>query len=127
MALGIIWATIQYRDKEKDGFISYGDAVGYGTLLSLFFGIIIAVFSVLLVTIISPDYMEHVMNIARDKLYEDGRFTEEQIEMSIEMMEKFRGPVLAFIFSVIWMVFVGLVISLITSIFIKRTRPMFSE
>jgi hypothetical protein len=127
MAIGIVWATIQYRDKEKEGFISYGDSVGYGTLLSLFFGAITAVFTVILVTLISPDYMEHVMNMTRDALYEDGLFTEEQIEMTIAMMEKFRSPVFILFGGIIGSVIVGLIISLIASIFIKRNRPMFNE
>ncbi|MCL2097937.1 MAG: DUF4199 domain-containing protein [Bacteroidales bacterium] len=125
MIIGIVWATIQYRDNEKDGFISYGDSVGYGVLLSLFFAIITVVFSLIFVNFISPDYMEHVMNITRDKLYEAGRLTEDQIEMSITMMENMRW--LSLILGVFLIVLIGLVISLIASIFIKRNKPMFHE
>jgi hypothetical protein len=125
MIAGIVWATVQYRDKEKGGFISYGDSVGYGVLLSLFYGIIISVFSIILIHLISPDYMENVYNMAREKLYEDGRLSEEQIEMSIAMMEKFKGPVFMLFSGIIVQMFFGLIISLITSIFIKRNKPIF--
>jgi hypothetical protein len=126
MAAGIVWATIQYRDKEKGGFISYGDSVGYGVLLSLFLGIVSSVFTIVLVTIISPDYMEHVMNITLEKLYEQGTLTDAQIEMTVKMMEKMSGPLILFISGVISSVIMGLIISLIASIFTRRNRPMFT-
>jgi riboflavin transporter FmnP len=124
---GIVWATVQYRDKEKGGFLSYGDSVGYGVLLSLFYGIISALFAVILVTLIDPQFTERIMDITRETLYEDGRLTEEQIEMSIAMAEKFSTPPFILIFGVIVSVIVGLIISLITSIFTRRNKPFFNE
>ena len=122
---GIVWATIQYRDREKGGFISYGDSVGYGVLLSLFYGIITTTFSVLLIYVISPDYADKIMEAAAETLYESGIYTESQIEAVTVMMERFNTPTFMLIGGVVGTAIIGLIISLITSIFTKRTKPMF--
>ena len=121
----IVWATIQYRDKEKGGFLSYGDSVGYGVLLSLFYGIISAVFMVIFVTYIDTHYFERTLDITRELFYESGRYTEEQIDALMVWQEKFNGPVFLFIGTIIRLLLGALVVSLIASIFIKRNKPMF--
>jgi len=123
--LGICWATIQYRDKEKGGFISYGDSVGYGTLLALFYGIVTAVFTVILVTIIDPEYIGRTMELTRIAFEESGLYSDQQIDVMMAWTEKFSTPPILFIFGVIISIIIGVIISLIASIFIKRNKPMF--
>jgi uncharacterized membrane protein YkvI len=124
--LGIAWATIQYRDKEKGGLISYGDSVGYGTLLALFYGIVSAVFTVILVTVIDPGYMERVMELTRITLEDSGLYSDQQLDVMMAWTEKLSTPPILFAFGVIGSVIIGVIISLIASIFIKRNKPMFS-
>ena len=125
--LGIAWATVQYRDKEKGGFLSYGDSVGYGTLLALFYGIITSVFAVILVTAIDPNYMERVAELSRIAFEESGMYSEQQIDVMMAWTEKFTTPPFLFFLGVLGTVIIGVIISLIVSIFTKRTKPMFYE
>jgi len=122
--LGICWATIQYRDKEKGGFISYGDSVGYGTLLALFYGIVTAVFTVILATIIDPEYIGRTLELTRIAFEESG-LPEQRIDYLMAVAEQFSRPGWMFIGGVIGSVVLGVIISLIASIFIKRNKPMF--
>jgi hypothetical protein len=79
---------------------------------------------VLLIHVISPDYAAKIVEIAMEKLYESG-MPEQQVDAAIAVMEKFSGPTFMLIFGIIGSVILGLIISLITSIFTKRNRPMF--
>ncbi len=120
---GIVWATINYRNTEMGGFISYGQSLGYGVVLSVFFGVVSAVFTVILVTVIDPAYMEHAMDLLRENLLEEGKVSEDQIDAMMAMSEKFANPVFTFFTNIIGAVFMGLIITLITSIFTKKVQP----
>ncbi len=122
---GIAWATIQYRNKEMGGFISYGQSVSYGVMMSVCFGLVSVVFTILLMTVIDPGYMGKVMEITSEKLLEQGAMSEAQIEQMMEMSAKM-GPftlITTFIGGIIGLVVAGLIISLITSIFTKKAAP----
>ncbi len=122
---GILWATMQYRNTEEmGGYLSYGQSLSYGVMLSLCFGLVSSIFAVLLMTVIDPGYMEKLMDVSRAALLEEGSLTEEQVEMSITMMEKFTGnPLFVFFSGLIGSVLIGTLVSLVTSIFTKKNRP----
>jgi hypothetical protein len=122
MAGGIVYAAIHYRNREMGGFITYGQVVSYGLLTSVFFGIVTAVFSVLLITVIDPSYIDKVLDIAVQQLYEQG-YTEQQIDMALDMSRRFSTPVFTFIGGIISSVIMGLILSLIAAIFVKRNNP----
>src|SRR4051812_47080981 len=51
----IVIGIKSYRDEDLGGSISYGKALGTGTLIGLFGGIITGVFTLLFFTYIAPD------------------------------------------------------------------------
>lgn len=120
----IIWGTKKYRDEVLSGAISYGNALGFGVLISLFAGIIVAVFSFLLTTVIDPDYIGKILTIAEEELVNRG-MSDDQIEAAIEMQKKFMTPLIISISSLLGMVVMGFIFSLITSIFLKKEKSPF--
>jgi hypothetical protein len=121
---GIIWGALQFRNKESEGFMAYGQVVGYGVLTAVFFGIVVAVYSILLVTVIDPAYVDRVQTLAAEQLYAAGTLTEQQIELALEMSAKMMlNPWWTFFAGVFGAVLEGLIISLIAGIFIRRNRP----
>jgi len=127
MIVGIAWATIWYRDKDLGGFVTYGQAVSFGVVLSACFGIVSAVFVILLTTVIAPEYMERALEITYDKLLEKGTISEDQADAMIAMSKKLANPIFTFFTSILGSVIMGLVISLISSIFIKKNPPVTSD
>jgi hypothetical protein len=120
---GIIWGALQFR-KESEGFMNYGQVVSYGVLAAVFFGIVMAVYSILLVTVIDPAYVERVQALVAEQLHATGTFTEQQIETVLDMNAKMmRNPWWTCFTSVFGAVLEGLIISLIAGIFIRRNRP----
>jgi hypothetical protein len=121
---GIIWGALQFRNKEAEGFMPYGKVVGYGVLTAVFFGIIVVIYTILLVTVIDPSYVEHAQTLAAEQLYAAGNLTEQQIDHALELSAKMmRNPWLIFFSGVFVSALEGLIFSLIAGIFIRRNRP----
>ncbi|MCF6241756.1 MAG: DUF4199 domain-containing protein [Bacteroidales bacterium] len=119
MIAGIIYATIQYRDNMLNGSITYGKALGFGTLVMLFAGIILAIYSYVLYTLIDPDLITRILEKAEEEMVNKG-LPDEQIEMALEMQSKFMKPWIMSVMSIFGSVFAGFIISLFTSIFLKK-------
>ncbi len=124
--IAIIYGVKNYRDQELGGFISYGQSLGTGVLIGLFSGIIMAVFVVLMFTVIDPGLTEKIMDTAQQKMA-DKSMSEEQMETSLKWARKFMSPPFLFIFSIISSVFMSFIFSLIISIFMKKEQNPFDN
>ncbi|MEY1639759.1 DUF4199 domain-containing protein [Tenuifilum osseticum] len=121
----IVWGTKKYRDEVLEGAITYGNALGFGVLITLFAGVIVAVFTYIQITLIDPDFVSKMLAIAEEELVKRG-MPDEQIEMAIEMQKKFMSPLIMTISSLLGMVVMGFIFSLITSIFLKKEKSSFA-
>ena len=126
MIAGIVMATKTYRDQEQEGFISYGRALGVGTLTSVFAGIISAFFTYLLYTVIDPGLIEKMYATMEQAYYEAG-MSDSQMEMAMNMAKKFTNPVMMAVFGLLGSAFLGFIFSLITSIFLKKEQDTFES
>lgn len=118
MAVGIYLCQKDYRDKELGGFIDYSKALGFGVAIMLFAGVLNALYTVILMKI-DPSLMEQIRVMQEEALMQQG-MSDDQIEMAGEMMSKFQSPLVLVISSLFTFAFIGFIISLVTSIFIKR-------
>ncbi len=118
---GIIFGTIKFRDEHSGGYISYSQALGFGTLLSLVAGIVSGVFTYIFFSFLAPDALETLRNIAEQQMLERApNATDEQLNFA----RRFVHP-LVFLFSGIFgNTFVGFIFSLITSAFLKKKEPL---
>lgn len=116
---GIVLGTKSYRDNILNGAISYGQALGFGVLMMLFASIIAAIYSYIFFAFIDPEFVNKMLQMVEEQLLERG-MPDEQIEMAIEMQRKFMKPVIMALMTIPTYTFIGLIISLITSIFLKK-------
>lgn len=121
---GIVYGTIRFRDDELGGYISYGKALGFGVLLSLFASIVYGFYNYLLTAVIDPGYMEGVYRMLEENLLEKG-MNYDQVENLMEDMKKLQTPLFMVFSSVFGFTFMGTIFSLITSIFLKKEEPLF--
>ena len=127
MIAGIFFGIKAYRDNFLGGFISYGKAVGAGVIISLYSGILGAIFTILLYTAIDPDLVQKLYSITEQGMLDKG-MAEEQIEVAMEVSKKFMSPYFMAVWVIVGSVFVGLIISLIEAIFLKKEGdPVVSE
>jgi hypothetical protein len=112
-----------YRDKDLQGIIPYGNALGYSVLIGFFASVLLAFFIFLELKFLDPGLIEKQLEIVRQKYIEAG-MSEDMIEKSISMAKKFMTPVFSAIFTILAFTFYAFIVSLITSIFIKKENKI---
>ena len=125
LAGGIYVGTKSFRDTVGGGNISYGKALGYGTLVALFAGIITSAFAFVYLGFIDDSFIEYTLTIQEDQMYERG-MPEDQIEMSMKYTEMFMKPGALAIMGIIVNALIGFVISLITGAILKKEPKEFA-
>lgn len=121
--VSIYFGIVSRRDNTLDGYITYGQGVGTGMLISLMAGIIVTIYTQVFISFIDPDFMQNMLNEAKRKMIEDGR-SEEQIEVAMEWTKKIMGsPIIMAVMGILTNLFYGLIASLILAYFTKRINP----
>jgi hypothetical protein len=123
---GIILATRAYRDQELGGYISYGQAIGVGTLTALFSGVITVIFTWLLYNVIDTGLAERNFIFMEEAYYAAG-MSDEQIDVALMMAKRFTTPLIMAVMGIIGSVFFGFIFSLVTSAFLKKEGYPFAD
>ena len=121
---GIVLAQRFYR-ASAGGFLSFGEGVGIGTVLSAIAGVIGAVFTWVYVSFVDTDMMTRIMDKARADMEARGGVSDEQIDQAMSLTAKFvTAPVLAISVILVTVIF-GLLAALVVSAVLKNPRPDF--
>lgn len=115
----IIIGTKHFKNNVQNGNITYGRALGSGTLISLFASIIVAFYMFIFLKFVDTDAMEKIYSVIEEKMYTQG-LPDDQIEMALEMTKKFTTPFTIALGTVFSYTFWGFLFSLITSAFLKK-------
>ena len=116
---GVIWAQLNYK-KALGGTLTYGQGVASGVLALTFASLISSIYSFVLFKFIDPSLTEQLRIFTEEQIIKQGRVPEEQLEMAVNMATKFQTPTMMLILGPLGGAFMGLIISLITSIFMKK-------
>ncbi|MCK5535930.1 MAG: DUF4199 domain-containing protein [Bacteroidales bacterium] len=121
----IIIGAIIYLGQKKlaeskgDLGLSYGKALGFGVIVSIISAVIVAVFNYLFYEIIAPEAIQQTIDFAEQTLIEKG-LPDDQIEMALEIQKKIMTPLWLTLLGFFGQIIIGLVISLLTSIFTRK-------
>ena len=118
MLVAVIYVQVNYK-KALGGYMTYGQGVGVATVSMLLAGIIVGIYTYLLFTVIDPGLVDQLRVMTEEKMLQQG-IPEEQMEVAVNMASKFQSPLVMSIMSPFSYAIIGLVISLITSIFTKN-------
>ncbi|HCT30954.1 MAG TPA: hypothetical protein DIW31_09530 [Bacteroidales bacterium] len=121
---GIVYGTKKFRDEDLGGEISYSKALGFGILICIFASVISGIYTVLLMTVIDPEFVNKMMAVLEEEYVKAG-LSEEQIDAAMKMVSKMQSPIIMAVTNVIGFAFMGTIFSLITSAFIKKEKPIF--
>lgn len=121
----IIYATINYRNKYCNGFISYGRSLISCFLITFYGGIIFAVYKYFFLKYFDYSVVINIKDFARQKLSEYEYLDEEKIDQIMDMQKWLYTPLVLSIGAIINYAFWGLIFSLIASIFIKKEDTSF--
>lgn len=117
--IGLFLGIRSYRDKYLNGFITYGQSLGAGVIIMLYYSVITAVFIFILYKFIDPNLLDKMLAMAEEQLAERG-LGEGMIEQSMQIQKKIMTPLVMSISSVFSGVFMGTILSLIISLFTRR-------
>ena len=123
---GIILAQLNFRKKYLGGYIEYGKAFTVGLLTTLWVSIIVALYTFIFFKYIDPGAMEEGMAIAEKKMMDKG-MSDQEIEQGLAFMQKMQNVGFYTTVALIGNFVVGIVFSLITSIFIKKENPEYGQ
>ena len=125
--VGLVLCIRAFRNDSRNGILSYGGAVGAGTVTSLYAGIILAIFTLLLYKVIDPDQIEKYYTFLEEQMIAQGRATETQMEFAMDFNRKLLTPFTLPILGILGNVFSGVIISLIAAIFLKKEGDGFQK
>lgn len=118
----LILSQKEFRDK-LGGFITFGQAFLEGFLLSVFYGLMIAIFSYVYFTILSPAVWQQTLELQQKGLEAKGSMSAEQIETTMDITRKY-GVIIAVVFIAILTPVFGAIISLIGAAIFKKERSV---
>ena len=123
LILGVIiyLAHKAFKD-EGDSYMSYGQGLGIGTLLSLVSSIISAIFMFIYLSYINTGYIQQALDFQRRNM-EDQGLGDAQIDQAMSITEKIMTPVVMPIMGIVMTVFLGFLISLIISAITQNKQP----
>lgn len=122
--IGGMVMAFKYFKAHNGGFMSYGQGLGIGTLMSLIVGLFASLFMYIYTKFVDTGMMDRVMEMQRIEMENQG-MDDAQIDQAIAMSAKFTSPEMIVIFGTIGFVIMGFIIALVVSAFMKETRPEF--
>jgi len=119
----LLWLGIKAVREESPGkYLSYGQGLGSGVLISLYSGLMSAVYTFIHFKFVNTDFVDYNMELVRAKWAEAGMGAD-QMEKAEGITRMFMGPVAMTIMTPIMVVFMGLIMSLIIAAILKRPAP----
>jgi hypothetical protein len=119
--VGMLYFLLKsYRDNSMHGQITYGESVGAGVIICLYYTLIISVFTYILYTVIDPGLLAKQLAQSEEVMRARPNITEAQIDAGMKFTEKIMKPGIMAISSIFFGMIFGTVLSLIVSIFIKK-------
>lgn len=120
---GIVLAMKQYKTINY-GYMSYGQGLGIGSIVSVLFGLLTGTFTWIYTEFVDTEYMGRMMDKQREQMIQQG-LSDEQIDAGMKMAENFQGPVTMILGAAVITLIFGFILSLIISAIMKNSRPEF--
>ncbi|MFC5412000.1 DUF4199 domain-containing protein [Larkinella bovis] len=128
LVIAIAVAIMAMRDYRalNGGFMSYGEGVGLGTLLSVISGLVSITYSLIYTNFIDTTIRQQMLDNAREQLESRG-MSDEQIDQAMQFTEKLQSPGLQFMVGVLFSAIFGVLIALVVAAFLRRNKPTFPD
>jgi len=121
---GVVFASLQYRDKHLGGFATYGQSFSSGFMAGLFAAIIMGIFTYIYITMLGEAFTADLLQQAEDNMLEARpNMSDEELDIAMSITKNTMKPLWMALIALVSFVFLSLVFSLIASIFIKKEKP----
>lgn len=121
----LFFTAIKTFRQQNGGFLKLSDGLKLGLATAAIAGLISALYSYIHYTIINPEYIDMVINEAREQMETSGQgMTDEQKQQALSFTESFTTPFMLSTFSLIGSLFFGFIISLVSTLILRREEPI---
>jgi hypothetical protein len=114
---------MEYK-KAHSGFMSYGQGLGLGTMLSAVAGLLSSAFGAAYIAFVDNSSLRIIREKAAEQWEAQG-LSDAQIEQASAMMDKFMSPGVLFITATLSLIFFGFIASLILAAIQRKNKPAF--
>ena len=121
LTIGIVMAHKAFKE-GGDGFMSIGQGLGIGTLMSLIGGVLSGLFSYIYIKFIDDSMLTKLADMQIEQLEKQG-MDDAQIEQAMKIAGKFMTAEMIPVWAILGTLFVGFILSLIVSLFTKKANP----
>ncbi|MDN5204930.1 DUF4199 domain-containing protein [Fulvivirgaceae bacterium BMA10] len=123
LSMAFVFLGIRYyRDNEKNGSISFGEALKLGVLIVLIPSLAFGVYNFIYTEVMDPDFTETYYQYRVDQM--KGTMSEADFEAAVQKMESekamFTNPVIGSLVMFLTVFLIGFVIALISALILKR-------
>lgn len=116
----LVYAMIQFKNAQEGRLISYGRTFKLGFLMSLYAGILVAVYTFIQFTVIAPEELANAVLIAEDAILETNpNMSDEQFDMAMKISTWMLTPTMMTIMTLVGVLIRGTIFSLIIAAFVK--------
>jgi hypothetical protein len=122
--LGAIILAHKAFKENGDGFMTIGQGLGIGTLLSVISGVISGVFTYVYLKLIDDSMLQEIKDMQIEEMEKRG-MSDADIETAMEYASAFMSAEMIVVMVILAMAFFGFIISLIVSLFTKKVNPNF--
>ena len=119
----IAGSVYYFKIKENEGYLSISEGLVQALKTGLIFGVLGSILAIIYVKVINPEFMNNIMDQQIAKLEEQG-LSDEQISQSVKIGSFFSSPIMMFAFGILGQAFWSVVIGVITSLIIKKDKPV---
>ena len=121
--IGVIFYGIYYFKKSNDGCIKISEALKTGIGISLVSGVISALYSIILVYIIDPDFIEKTLEFQKKIILEKNKnLAIEDANKMVDLQKKLTGPLTTSGFIIIFNLFIGFIVSLTGGLIFNKSQ-----
>ncbi len=123
LSIAIFIYGIKSYKQKNNGFLTLGEAIKIGLAIAVIGGIISAIYTYVHYSYIYPEFLEITKDQARAQMLEKRpNMSSEQVEEAMKISGMFITPLFFSFMSVIGSLFLGLIISLIGGLIMKREQ-----
>ena len=108
-----------YRDNYKHGMMNFGEGLGAGVIICLYYSIIIAVFTFILYTFIDTNLVNKQLAFAEEMMQKKG-LPQASIDAGMAIQKKIMKPAIIAPLSIFGSMFWGFLMSLIVAAFTRK-------
>jgi hypothetical protein len=122
LLVGLIFTVKERRDKDLNGYITFGEAFNVGFIFCMILAVLSVLLNLLMTLVIAPDMMAEILKNAEQQMIDRG-MTDEQIQMAMKYTRMFTTPVAQMIVGILFTAFFGAILSLIVAAIFKKNNP----